>query len=92
MVESGFLDAHLDGAPRAPQRVIEVTAAVTIETDEFAFALPVYGLAVVPKAGTLLARDGDTDVLTPYDDCVLIMPTRRPKKGETAVRLGRFVA
>jgi len=92
MVESGFLDAHLDGAPHAPQRVIEVTAAVTIETDEFAFALPVYGLAVVPRAGTLLARDGDTDVLTPYDECVLIMPTRRPKKGETAVRLGRFVA
>ena len=60
-------------------------------TPIFAFALPVHGLAVVPKAGTLLARDGDTDVRTPYDDCVLIMPTRRPKKGETAVRLGRFV-
>ena len=28
---------------------------------------------------------------TPYDDCVLIMPTRRPKRGETAVRLGRYV-
>jgi hypothetical protein len=29
--------------------------------------------------------------VTPYDDCVLIMPTRRPRRGETAVRLGRFV-
>ena len=46
---------------------------------------------MVPKAGTLLARDGDVEIFTPYDDCVLIMPTRRPKKGETAVRLGRFV-
>jgi len=45
----------------------------------------------VPKAGTLLARDGSVEVTTPYDDCVLIMPTRRPKKGETAVRLGRCV-
>ena len=71
--------------------MIEVTAAVTIETDAFAFARPVHGLAVVPAAGTLLARDGDAEVRTPYDDCVLIMPTRRPKKGETAVRLGRFV-
>ncbi len=71
--------------------MIEVTTAVTIATDEFAFALPVGGLAVVPKAGTLLARDGDAKIDTPYDDCVLIMPTRRPKKGETAVRLGRFV-
>jgi hypothetical protein len=51
----------------------------------------VHGLATVPKADTLLARDGDVDIRTPYDDCVLIMPTRRPKKGETAVRLGRFV-
>jgi hypothetical protein len=39
----------------------------------------------------LLARDGNADIFTPYDNCVLIMPTRRPKKGETAVRLGRFV-
>ena len=64
---------------------------MTIATERFAFALPVHGLAVVPDAGTLLARDGDAEIRTPYDDCVLIMPTRRPKHGETAVRLGRFV-
>ena len=91
MVDPAFLAAHLDPAPQPQQQVIEVTATVTIGSDHFAFALPVEGLAVVPKAGTLLARDGRVDVLTPYDDCVLIMPTRRPKKGETAVRLGRFV-
>jgi hypothetical protein len=39
----------------------------------------------------VLAHDGDVPVLAPYDDCVLIMPTRRPKAGETAVRLGRFL-
>jgi len=91
MVDPAFLAAHLDPAPQPQQQVIEVTATVTIGSDHFAFALPVEGLAVVPKAGTLLARDGRVDVLTPYDDCVLIMPTRRPKMGETAVRLGRFV-
>ena len=91
MVDAEFLESHLDPAPLPPQRVIEVTATITIGSDGFAFALPVEGLAVIPKAGTLLARDGRDDVLTPYDDCVLIMPTRRPKKGETAVRLGRFV-
>jgi hypothetical protein len=73
------------------QKVIEVIDVVTIATDDFAFALPVHGLAVVPAAGTLLARDGAAEVRTPCDDCVLVMPTRRPKKGETAVRLGRFV-
>jgi predicted deacylase len=92
IVDGGFLDAHLDPAPPPPQRFIEVTTTITIRSNEFAFALPVRALGVVPRAGTLLARDGDRDVRTPYDDCVLIMPTRRPKKGETAVRLGRFVA
>ena len=91
MVETAFLDAHLDRTPQPPQQVIEVTATVTIDTDDFAFAIPVSGLGVVPKAGTVLARDGGKEIRTPYDDCVLIMPTRRPKKGETAVRLGRIV-
>ena len=92
MVDAAFLDQHLDSAPLPPQRAIEVTDIVTITTDEFAFEHPATGLAVIPKGGTLLARDGATDVFTPYDDCVLIMPTRRPKKGETAVRIGRFVS
>ena len=92
MVEAAFLDEHLDPQPLPPQRAIEVTDVVTIETDGFAFATPATGLDVLPKGGTLLARDGDRDVFTPYDDCVLIMPTRRPRRGETAVRLGRFVS
>ena len=91
MIDPAFLEAHLEPVPMPEQKVIEVTAIVTIGSDDFAFAVSARGLTVVPTAGALLARDGDTDILTPYDDCVLIMPTRRPKKGETAVRLGRFV-
>ncbi len=91
MCDPAFLEAHLEPVPMPRQKVIEITTTVTIATDQFAFVVPVSGLVVVQKAGTLLARDGDTDIATPYDDCVLVMPTRRPKKGETAVRLGRFV-
>jgi succinylglutamate desuccinylase len=91
MAGSEFLDRHLDPAPPPPQKAIAVTDAVTIGSDAFAFALPVHGLLAIPDAGTVLARDGGREIVTPYDDCVLIMPTRRPKKGETAVRLGRFV-
>jgi len=87
-----WADEHLDPQPLPPQRAIEVTEVLTIETDSFAFATPAFGLDVLPKGGTLLARDGDRDVFTPYDDCVLIMSTRRPRRGETAVRLGRFVS
>ena len=91
MVGTEFLDQHLDQAKLPPQRVIEITDVVTIGSDAFQFAFPVPGLAVVAKADTLFANDGDLPIRTPYDDCVLIMPTRRPKKGQTAVRLGRYV-
>ncbi|MFO1397162.1 MAG: succinylglutamate desuccinylase/aspartoacylase family protein [Burkholderiales bacterium] len=90
LVDAAFLDAHLDPAP-PHQRAIEVTDVVTITSDRFSFVQPVAGLAVVPAGGSLLAHDGERAIYTPYDDAVLIMPTRKPKKGETAVRIGRFV-
>jgi predicted deacylase len=74
------------------QRVIEVTDAVTISGDRFDFVDDFRGLEVLPEKGTLIGRDDGNEVRTPYDDCVLIMPSRRLVKGQTAVRLGRFVA
>jgi predicted deacylase len=91
MAERGLLDAFLDVAPVPPQALIEITTTVTIGTDDFAFAFPVRGLQTIPAAGTMYAIDGGSPVCTPHDDCVLIMPTRKPKRGETAVRLGRHV-
>jgi predicted deacylase len=72
------------------QRVITVTEAVTITADRFEFAADFKGLEVLTPKGTLIGRDGTREVRTPYDDCVLIMPSRRLTKGQTAVRLGRF--
>ena len=74
-----------------PQRTLEITHRVTIATDRFAFAAGYVGLDVIPEAGTVFARDGDEELLTPHDDCVLVMPSKRLWKGQTAVRLGRFV-
>lgn len=76
--------------PGEPQRVIQVTDRVTIESDEFRFFESYDGFEVIPRAGTVIARDGVRDIATPYDDCVLIMPSRRFSRGQTAVRLGRF--
>lgn len=73
-----------------PQRIVEVTEAVTAHSDSFRFADNFVGLEILPKAGALIGWDGDREVRTPYDRCVLIMPVRRPKPGQTAVRLGRF--
>jgi len=73
-----------------PQRVIAVTDAVTITSDRFQFCEAFRGLECIARAGTLIARDGAREIRTPYDDCVLIMPSRRLATGQTAVRLGRF--
>ena len=75
----------------ATQRFVEVTQPVTITADRFTFAKPFLGGEVLAARGTLIGFDGDIPVVTPYDDCMLIMPTRRPWKGMTAVRFGRFV-
>ena len=74
------------------QRIIEVTEAVTIASDKFEFVDDFRGLEVLSPRGTLIGRDNGREVRTPYDNCVLIMPSRRLAKGHTAVRLGRFVA
>ncbi|MEP6998745.1 MAG: succinylglutamate desuccinylase/aspartoacylase family protein [Betaproteobacteria bacterium] len=89
--EEAWLARELDGSRDALQRVIEVTATATIASDEFRFTIPVHGLQTIPHAGTVYASDGGREIATPHDDCVLIMPTRYPKRGETAVRLGRYV-
>ena len=86
-----FAAPHLPEAAPPAQRFIEVTGPVTIETDGFKFAEDYRGMEVIAKAGTLIGHDGDKPVTTPYDDCVLIMPSRRLRKGESAVRFGRYV-
>lgn len=91
VVESRLLD-RLGSAPELrPQRVVEVTQAVTVADGRFRFTSDYEGLEVIPKAGTVIAYDGPQPIRTPYDGCVLIMPSRRLARGFTAVRLGRFV-
>ena len=80
-----------DFATHPRQRTIEVTEAVTITGETFEFVQDYRGLEVLPQKGTLIGRDNGREVRTPYDDCVLIMPSRRLVKGQTAVRLGRYV-
>ena len=42
------------------------------------------------RRDTLIAMDGETEIRTPHDNCLLVMPSLRPSRGHTAVRLGRF--
>ena len=90
---AGIDDArrHLLSAQPVPDKWIEVTDAISVATDQCRFISDYKGLEVIPAAGTVIAVDGDAEIQTPYDDCVLVMPTRRMAPGQTAVRLGRYI-
>jgi len=89
LVATGVVDQ-----PAAPvatkQRLLDVTHVITATSAHFTFVEPFQGLAIVPKAGTIVAHDGDVAIGTPYDDCVIVMPSARVAPGQTAVRFGRF--
>lgn len=71
-------------------RFARVTHAISAVTSQFAFVQPFRGGAVVSERNTLIAMDGETEIRTPYDDCLLVLPSLRPGRGHTAVRMARF--
>jgi predicted deacylase len=91
LVDPHWLARHGERQPDRTQRVIEVTDAVTVESDRFQFSEPYTGLEIIARAGTVIGHDGDRPIATPYDECVLIMPSQRLARGQTAVRLGHLV-
>jgi len=82
----------LPGAPlvRAPSRFAQVTHTITARSRDFAFTENWRGGAVIAHGGTLIATDGAEEIRTPYDDCMLVMPSLVPSPGLTAVRLARL--
>jgi predicted deacylase len=75
--------------PAERPRLARVTHTVTARTPDFAFTRPWRGGEVVPRAGTLIALDGGEALRTPYDDCLLVLPSLMAQPGQTAVRLAR---
>jgi len=91
---SGLEDPGADtpAEPRAAAPLCaEVTMTVTATSAAFSFVQPFRGGEVVKQGGTLIAMDGPAEIRTPYDDCLLVMPSLRPSRGHTAVRLARIV-
>lgn len=72
------------------QRVLEVTQAVVAPSMNVSFAQNWQGLDTLPKAGDLIGYADGKPIVTPYDQCTLIMPSlRQLRAGVTVVRLAR---
>jgi predicted deacylase len=91
LASPSWVSRHLRGKEPETQRVIRVTEAVVAKTGAFKFSSAFKGLEVLPTKGSVVATDGDHTWRTPYDDCVMVMPSlRHLKPGTTMVRLGRY--
>ncbi|MDP3173864.1 MAG: hypothetical protein Q8M88_05465, partial [Phenylobacterium sp.] len=74
----------------ARQWALEVTGPVVARSAGFRFHQPFQGLECIAKAGTVIGDNDGEPVTTPYDDCVLVMPSvRQARAGVTVVRFAR---
>lgn len=78
-----------DSTPPAP---VQVTDRVVAQSMDFAFTQPFVGGEVIAKSGTVIAVDAGHAIVTPYDNCMLVMPSvRQLRPGVTTVRLGKML-
>jgi predicted deacylase len=69
------------------QSILRVTEAVVASGSDFKFARHFKGLEMVPEARTTIGWNNGVEVVTPYPNCVLVMPsTRQARPGVTVVR------
>ncbi|HUA76173.1 MAG TPA: succinylglutamate desuccinylase/aspartoacylase family protein [Acetobacteraceae bacterium] len=91
---AGLIDEHPALPPPASSppepRFAEVIRTITASSGNFTFVQPFRGGEIVPKPNTLIALDGEEEIRTPCADCLLVMPSLRPSRGHTAVRLARL--
>ncbi len=74
------------------QTFVEVSGPYTVQSDDFTYAHIYEGMEIIEKQGTVIGNDGGQPVTTPYDNCVMVMPSLNIKRGESAVRYGRILS
>jgi predicted deacylase len=96
LAASGCVDA--DDLPAAwrqpavrPQQLLEVTDAITVASGEPPRLVRAWSNGeVIQHAGTVIGWTGGQPIRTPYDRCILVMPTLiHASPGGTLVRLAR---
>ena len=78
---------------RAAPVPVKVTHAVVARSMQFELTENFTGNEVIADAGTVIAHDDGRAITTPYDNCILVMPSiRQLRPGVTTVRFGQRVA
>jgi predicted deacylase len=91
IVDEGDLPAGWIRPLSDEMRVVGVTQPVVAKSMDFRFADAYTGLEVFDRAGSVIGWNDGVAVTTPYDDCMLVMPSlRQLRPGVTVVRLGRI--
>lgn len=90
MISAETLAEHRHTPAVSDLTIADVTHGYAIRTDDFFFAENFKGLERFEKAGAVIAVDGGEEIVTPYDDCILVMPNHRAVKGQRAFRLARL--
>lgn len=89
-IDEGDLPAEWFQPLPETMSIVRVTEPVVARSMDFRFAGPYTGLEVFEHAGTVIGWSDGEPVVTPYDDCMLVMPSlRQLRPGVTVVRLGR---
>ncbi|HEX8592702.1 MAG TPA: succinylglutamate desuccinylase/aspartoacylase family protein [Pseudomonas sp.] len=92
VVEERDVAAFLSAEKPTAQRFLQVTEPVVASSMDFTFSEDFRGLELIERAGTVIARDGEREIVTPYDHCVLVQPSlRHLGPGVTVVRLARVI-
>ena len=66
--------------------VYKVGKIITIKSENFKFEQDWQGFETLKK-GVLIGKDDQEDIRAPYEETILIMPSKRLFPGKTAVRL-----
>lgn len=77
---------------KVPPTPVRVTDRVVAQSMDFAFTQAFTGSEVIANAGTVIAVDAGRPIVTPYENCMLVMPSvRQLRPGVTTVRLGKLL-
>lgn len=93
LMTSGICDTPPYALPDYPSPdpvIAQVTECITARSRSLTFTESFTSGDIIRCRGTLLAWDGEDEIRTPYDNCMLIMPNPRTARGHTAVRLARI--